>query len=60
MCNQISDLDVSELKAKHPNLSDQKLLQLLGLGSDCGSCLFENQEVDLDLAAKCKKSTITS
>ncbi len=60
ICNQISDTDVKELKLKHPKLSEEKLLQIMGLGSDCGTCLFQNHDIDLDLAAKCQKSNIIS
>ncbi len=60
ICNQISDQDVKELKLKHPKLPDLKLLEMLGLGSDCGSCIFDSKDLDLDLAAKCKKLHINS
>lgn len=60
ICNQISDQDVLKLKLKHPNLPEHRLLEMLGLGSDCGSCLFESQDLDLDLAAKCQKTHIKS
>ncbi len=55
ICHQISDIDLDTERRKYPHLPDYKILEKLGLGSDCGTCLNTPKNDSINLVSRCSK-----